>query len=149
MSARGSEGESFSSGAGRPMTVREKTGRRRYILFTLEKSGEIPQETMISVLNRRIRERGLDRRKIRSRLIFFGTGFGIVRCSHIYKEKMIEILNGIGIDGSQVRTIRTSGTLKTLRDWLRERKGVLVPGKRIKNKSNPSLQKNPGDTSIK
>ncbi|MCK4613297.1 MAG: hypothetical protein KAU14_00720 [Thermoplasmata archaeon] len=118
------------------MTVREKRGRQRYILFEIQGEEPIPRKKVIFSLNRQTREIGFDRREARLRVIFFRDRIGIVRCSHLFKDDVIGILNSIEVDGRMSKTLRTSGTLKTLRDWLREKRGIIVPGKarRMKNK---------------
>lgn len=111
------------------MTVREKTGRRRFILFKASENTGLGMGRIISLFNRRFRETGFDKSWARFRVIFFEKEVGIVRCSHLATEDVIALINSSKLENAELRTLRTSGTLKTLKDWLRTNRGIMVPGK--------------------
>lgn len=110
------------------MTVRAKIGRRRYILFEYE--GGLSYSRFNRALERAFFALGLRKEEAGLRTIVVMDGIGIVRCSHIYRERVTEILNSMKVDGSEIITLRTSGTLKTLKDWLREERDIHLPGRR-------------------
>lgn len=118
------------------MTVRSLTGRRRYILFEMENHGEPPMGLVVSTIRKEMSRNDLDPREMRMRIMFFEHGYGIVRCLHMYQNRVIEVLNSTSVGGYQVSTFRTSGTLKTLKVWLREKKGIIVPGKQRGGKAD-------------
>ncbi len=95
------------------MVVKAKRGRRRYIAFISE--SKIGSEDLLSALNSAFGKRGMRTPKI----IQFDGMKGIVRTSDVDKEKSIQVLNSIGAQDGQpftLRTLRTSGTLQTLRE---------------------------------
>ncbi len=92
------------------MVVKEKRGRRRYIAFTSDE--KVSNEDLVSALNSAFGERGMKTPKI----IQFDGRKGIVRTSDVDKAKSIEILNSISGRPFSLSTLRTSGTLRTLRE---------------------------------
>ncbi len=85
------------------MVVKDKRGRHRYILFAIE---------------------GIERRDIveaiknftpKIQLVFYDGKYGIVKCKHLAKDKVIDFLNSIKIKGSKIKTLKTSGTIKKLK----------------------------------
>ncbi len=126
------------------MTVRAKAGRRRYILFEFE--GLLTPGRFNRTLERELEKRGLQRDKLRLRTVFLQDGVGIVRCSHLYREEVAEALNSLRIEGADIRTLRTSGTLKTLKDWLREKREIRVPGRQRRTKGDVRKRKDSGKT---
>jgi RNase P/RNase MRP subunit POP5 len=123
------------------MTVRDKAGRRRFILFEVAGETTSGMGRVINLFRQRLPEAGLDGREIRFRVIHFENGIGIVRCSHLVRDQVTEMINSTLLTGTELRTIRTSGTLKTLKDWLRDNRGIKVPGKTIqkKMKNQPNM----------
>ncbi len=111
------------------MTVRDKAGRRRFILFETAEETDAGMGRIISLFNGRFRELGIDRREIRFRVVFVGDGVGIVRCSHVFKDVVLNMINWTELNGVKLKTLRTSGTLKTLKVWLRDHRSITVPGK--------------------
>lgn len=96
------------------MVVKAKRGRRRYIAFVVSES-TVSNEDLLSALNSSFSQIG---RKV-PKIIQFDGSRGIVRTSDVDKEKAIEALNNISVErGSSfsLRTLRTSGTLRTLRE---------------------------------
>lgn len=85
------------------MVVRDKQGRKRYILFIIKGMGK---DAIINALS------GCD---ISLKLILYNGTCGIVRCRHIDQDIAIEWLNSLIILGRPVRTLKTSGTLRTLK----------------------------------
>lgn len=80
------------------MVVKDKIGRRRYILFNA-------QGFKKSYLLKKIREY-----EGNLKLVFYNESYGIVKCKHTEKEKVIEFLRNAGIE-----TKVTSGTIKKLK----------------------------------
>ncbi|MFQ5909756.1 MAG: Rpp14/Pop5 family protein [Thermoplasmata archaeon] len=99
------------------MVVRDKVGRKRYILLHVESGRAISFEDFERAVLSSLRNEGI-LRSIRPKLIDFGGGTGILRCTHTGKERAIDILNSITeIDGKKVKveTVKTSGTLRKVR----------------------------------
>jgi hypothetical protein len=99
------------------MTVKEKTGRRRYIAFTVDPS--LNKETLISAL-----------RKVRNEppyVVQCGEGWCIIRCLPADIDASIVIMKNA--DPSSL-SLRTSGTLHTLREKYPELKRLRPPKKR-------------------
>ena len=130
------------------MTVRDKAGRRRFILF--EATGEIESGMgrVINLFRRQLPEVGLDGREIRFRVVHFEDGIGVVRCSHLVKDEVVEMINRMSLNGTPLRTLRTSGTLKTIKVWLREHRGIKLPGKTVvkRGRSPPGATVSPPRT---
>ncbi|MDH7506902.1 MAG: Rpp14/Pop5 family protein [Candidatus Thermoplasmatota archaeon] len=116
-----------------------KNDRHRYIYFIvksknkqlyIEKSdfyNEIKQQCR-KLFNKNCEDMGLY-------LISFNGKKGIIKCNHIQKENTIKLLNSIKkvlLNEIEIRTIGTSGTIKTLTK------------KYIKNNHNQKLSKNTG-----
>lgn len=87
------------------MVVKEKRGRRRYVLFKV--SPCLDKDTLIRKANRICN--GEDAPYV----IQCDHGMAIIRCPPEEKTHIIEIMSCIDSDCS---SITTSGTLKTLRD---------------------------------
>ena len=80
------------------MVVRERTGRKRYILFSHNKSRREILKDMNGIY-----------------LAFYSKNYGIVRCRHTQKEKVIQQLRERGY-----KTLKTSGTIKKLKKYMEE-----------------------------
>ncbi|OGS41157.1 MAG: hypothetical protein A3K77_07340 [Euryarchaeota archaeon RBG_13_31_8] len=103
------------------MYIIVKNNRHRYIYFIVEPSdkqfivekpqiiNEIRQQCK-NLFNKNFESMGL-------RLISFDGKKGIVKCNHVEKENTIKLLNSIkkiSLNEIVVKTISTSGTIKTL-----------------------------------
>jgi RNase P/RNase MRP subunit POP5 len=89
------------------MVVKSKRGRRRYIAF------ETAEATDAETVSREIISSAV-RLGVRSpKLIQFEGRRGIVRALEPEKESAVELINAAALP---MRTLRTSGTLKTLRE---------------------------------
>lgn len=86
------------------MVVKDKIGRQRYILFISDRS----KKELMEVVRKY---------KGKIKLIQYNKEYGIIRCGHKEKEKVINFLNNCGL-----RTIKTSGTIKKLRKILNKEK---------------------------
>jgi len=92
--------------------IREKTGRKRYILFSVE--GEATRADVIHAINNAYRKRYDDDVPW---LTVYENGYGIVRCMHRRKDDVVDTLNSLGANKKfSVRTICTSGTIKKLKE---------------------------------
>ncbi len=80
------------------MVVKEKVGRKRYILFFNEGRGRNEILRLI---------------KGKAYLAYYSKFFSIIRCKHTEKEEMIEFLKEKGF-----KTIKTSGTIKKLKKYI-------------------------------
>tara|TARA_B110000014_G_C20117702_1_gene590869 strand:- start:1802 stop:2080 length:279 start_codon:yes stop_codon:yes gene_type:complete len=89
------------------MVVKEDRGRKRYILFS--HSGKTSKPIIEKFIRDEIQILG---GKIRSKLIKFGSKKSIVRVDHNLLTKARDIMNKK--KSLEIKTIRTSGTLKTL-----------------------------------
>ncbi len=83
--------------------------RQRYIAFVIE-DGYTDRRGMIAAIRDEFSKKEYD--KIEPWLTVFDEDRGIVRCKHTGKKKAIEILNRIEVGGGEVKTIKTSGTIK-------------------------------------
>ncbi|MBN1109217.1 MAG: hypothetical protein JXA45_00500 [Methanomassiliicoccales archaeon] len=99
------------------MVVKERRGRRRYIVFRTDRS--VPTEELLAVFTSIFSPRGIKTPK----LIQFDGRMGILRCSHGDKEAVIEALARRGGGDLSIVTLSTSGTLRTLRERYFPRKG--------------------------
>ena len=79
------------------MVVKDKVGRRRYILLRNEPS--------IRKLIKDIRE--IDER---AKIVYYDDNFAILRCRHWYKDEILQFLWDRGI-----KTYATSGTIKKIK----------------------------------
>ena len=79
------------------MVVRDKVGRKRYILFFNE--GKSKGEVIKAIKG--------------AYLAYHSKIFSIVRCKHTEKDKMIEFLNKAGF-----KTVKTAGTIKKLKKYI-------------------------------
>lgn len=91
------------------MVVKDKRGRRRYVIFRVE-GGPIDGRHLSQVLRREF-EKGHE-----PKLIQFDGRLGIVRCPHDKRREVTERLNRISQEGLRIVTLRSSGTLKSLRE---------------------------------
>ena len=91
------------------MVVKEKRGRKRYILFNHAKG--VPKNKIANILSKAFQ--GL-RGKIRWKLINYDSKTGIVRIDHKLATRAREIMNQSETE-LKIQTIRTSGTLKGLK----------------------------------
>ena len=92
------------------MVVKEKRGRKRYILFS--HSGNIPRIDVDKFIKDEIQALG---GKIKSKLMKFDSNKGIVRVDHNLLTKAKDIMNKNEL--LKIKTIRTSGTLKALEKY--------------------------------
>jgi len=81
------------------MVVRERRGRKRYILFLHD--GKSKEEILKKL-------KGIY-------LAFYSRKFGIVRCIHTKKEETIHYLKKCGFI-----TLKTSGTIKKLKEYMKK-----------------------------
>jgi RNase P/RNase MRP subunit POP5 len=100
-----------------------KEFRRRYILFEVEAPREVERWELIKALQRKASQMGFDQyEEGRPWLTAFNDNRGILRCSHLDKERAIDLLNGITEVGENgelkvvVRTLKTSGTIKKVKE---------------------------------
>lgn len=92
------------------MVVKEKRGRRRYIVF--DTSTPASNETLLAHLTAVFTPIGIKAPKV----IQFDGNRGIVRCSPVDKDKVLIALSSKTGLGFSISTLSTSGTLRTLRE---------------------------------
>lgn len=92
------------------MVVKSKRGRRRYIAFRVRDGGSLNGEDILSALNPPFISAGIKPPKV----IQFNGSSGIVRVDGEGQRRAIEIINAGG--RGSLETLRTSGTLRTLRE---------------------------------
>jgi len=92
------------------MVVKEKRGRKRYILFS--HSGGATRITIDKFIKDEIQTLG---GKIKSKLIKLDSKRGIIRVDHNLLTNAIDIINKNEV--LKIKTIRTSGTLKALEKY--------------------------------
>jgi len=99
------------------MVVKSKRGRRRYIAFQASPPRSLSFQRASDLMHRaqdRTGARGL-------KVIQVQGDVGIIRCQHLDQEKVILALNALGASdemGFGLRTLLSSGTLRTLREEL-------------------------------
>jgi len=89
--------------------------RWRYIAFSLESRRTISRGEFLDALLHKSRKTALDNQ---FRITVFGGGFGILKVPHKLKDEGITVLlslDKIGDEVFSVKTLRTSGTIKTLK----------------------------------
>ena len=91
------------------MVVKEKRGRKRYILFNHAKG--VPKNKIANVLSKAFEGLG---GKIMWKLINYDSRTGVVRVDHKIVARARDIMNQSGTE-FEVKTLRTSGTLKGLK----------------------------------
>ena len=87
------------------MVVKENRGRKRYILFSHSDSKEDIDKFIKNEIN-------ILSSKIKGKLIKFDSKKGIIRVDHTLLTKVRDIMNKN--ESLNIKTIRTSGTLKAL-----------------------------------
>ena len=101
------------------MVVRDRTGRKRYILFVVRSPKEVSRE-MIGILNRAVSDHS---RKgggsLHPWLTVYNGKWGIVRCPHMEKTEVISLMTSMGsdiggLDRVEISTVRTSGSIRKL-----------------------------------
>lgn len=98
------------------MTVRDRTGRKRYIAFEIvSDGGSLSRGKLAKAIDERTGELGM---KCRPEVILISNGKGIVRANHRDLEEVLSILNSFSDDARdfKLKTIRTSGTIRTLKE---------------------------------
>jgi len=100
------------------MVVKDRIGHTRYIVFEVE-PGCFDRKDIIRSLNRAAAQRGL---KQSPRLILFGSGRGIVKCTNKELAEVKALLPSIKEVGGtpvETRTLVSSGTLRKAKEYLR------------------------------
>jgi len=95
--------------------------RWRYIAFEIVGSEPVARNDFLDALLKTARTSAVGDR---FRITVFEGDFGIVKVPHKLKEDMVDALRAIGEVGDskcRVETLRTSGTIKTLKDKFRGR----------------------------
>jgi len=90
------------------MVVKEKRGRRRYIAFEVDR--RVSDEDMLTVLAT------LQAQGVKGKMIQFNGVRGIFRCRPQDKDRALALLASRSPDQFALRTLSTSGTLRTLRE---------------------------------
>ena len=115
------------------MVVKDKAGRRRYILVKVSRHGLERGSLIHHVVrkfNRFVRKNKKVSRDIRPPwLTVFDNDYAIFKCSHVEKDTMVEFLDGLplppvlsneGTGGSEfMRVMKVSGTIKKLKVKIR------------------------------
>ena len=97
--------------------------RWRYIAFSIEGGHVFARNDFLDSLMRFSRSTPLQNS---FRITVFESNFGILKVPHTLKDDAIQVLSKvdrIGQVSCEVRTLKTSGTIKTLKDKYRDRIG--------------------------
>ena len=87
------------------MVVKEKRGRRRYIIF----EGEgVSKREIYQIINSS---------DIKLKLAFHTGKYFIIRCPHTEKERVIALFTEKG--EGKIRSLKTSGTIKKLKEYIK------------------------------
>ena len=98
------------------MVVKAKVGRKRYIAFEVLAGGEgLTRGRLVKIISSRADELGL---RSRPDVILIEGGKGIVRTDQRNQKDVVSLLNSLTADpsGLSIKTIRASGTIKTLKE---------------------------------
>ncbi|MFA5312084.1 MAG: hypothetical protein WC375_02055 [Methanomassiliicoccales archaeon] len=93
------------------MTVKSKRGRRRYIYIESASGTPVPREDFIRSVTAPAEAGKAPSLKV----VQFDGVKGIVRCYLKDAKPLMELINGAE-GGAFLRTVRTSGTIRTLRE---------------------------------
>jgi len=98
------------------MVVKARIGRKRYIIFRIDATTDITKRDIIHTLNRSI---AIKLTQI-PWVITVKNNFGLVKCNHLDKEKIIELLQSIHLVGKlkipvTIKTLGTTGTIRSAR----------------------------------
>ena len=99
------------------MVVRDKVGRKRYIVFSIVSEKAPSIEDFGRAVVATSKKKGVFH-EIRPKLIDYDGEVGILRCVHTGRDEALDILNSlteVGGTGLNVRTVKTSGTLRKAR----------------------------------
>ncbi len=91
--------------------IKDKVGRRRYILFSV--NGEASRFDLIRAINNQYRK-AFDNDNV-PWLTVYTNNQGIVRCHHTQQDYIIYLLNSVSTDTFSLITCKTSGTIKKLK----------------------------------
>jgi RNase P/RNase MRP subunit POP5 len=97
--------------------------RWRYVAFTIDGAPIVARNDFLDSLMKASRGTSLQNS---FRITVFGNNFGILKVPHTLKEEAIRVLSGMdraGPAACSVRTLKTSGTIKTLKDKYKDRIG--------------------------
>ncbi len=90
--------------------------RQRYIGFEITDGKELERKDMIMMIrNSFTKDEYAD---LEPWLTVFTGSKGILRCKHIGKERALEILDSMDIEGAKVKTVITSGTIRKVQKKL-------------------------------
>ena len=95
--------------------------RWRYIAFIIDGALIVARNDFLDSLMKASRGTSLQNS---FRITVFENNFGILKVPHTLKEEAIRVLTGmdhVGPSTCSVRTLKTSGTIKTLKDEYRDR----------------------------
>lgn len=99
------------------MVVRDKVGRKRYIIFRVNAERTLSRKDLEKAILSSFRMKG-PIQSIRPKLISFDGEVGILSCLHTGKEGAIEVLTAITHVGDmdvKIETVKTSGTIRKAR----------------------------------
>lgn len=112
------------------MVVKGKVGRRRYILFRIDSRAPISTGEMIGSIVHYSGKADIDRYRAKPWLMEFEErkerathSYGIFRCTHWHQKEYTKLLNSIEsilYKEVKIETIKCSGTIKTVREKLKE-----------------------------
>ncbi len=108
------------------MPKRRPGERWRYIAFTIGSGREVERGDFLNALMISSRGTALD---ASFRITVFENNFGILKVPHTLKEEAIRVLRSVEHvkgTGCTVETLRTSGTIKTLKEKYRSRIGKAI-----------------------
>lgn len=99
------------------MTVRDRTGRKRYIAISVSPAtggkGEVSRLIQAAASRSGLRPEAV-------RLLILDSGLGVVSCSHRDISSISPLLNG-QLGRFTVETLLTSGTIRTIKERFRLR----------------------------
>ncbi len=98
------------------MTVKERTGRHRYIVFEVQGGDPPSTQEVIQALRRQARTFP---REVKPWLVFMEGAKGLLRCAHTHRDEAVRLLRSLETPeglGRPVRTLGTSGTIRGARE---------------------------------
>lgn len=98
------------------VTVKERTGRHRYIAFEVQGGRPPSAQEVIQALRRQARTFP---REVKPWLVLMEGTRGLLRCAHTHREEAIRLLRSLETPeglGRPVRTLGTSGTIRKAKE---------------------------------
>ena len=108
------------------MVVKDRVGRKRYILFVVNSQRELSRREIIGVINRVVSDHSKKGGGVlHPWLTVYDGKWGIIRCPHTEKTELISLMTSTSESNSGsgegfISTVRTSGSIRKLIQLLKD-----------------------------